>query len=210
MITAFVPPARKELPLVDPSPAFLDPDRSLFDQFRAGDFAHFDTFVDRYKNRLFRFLLSRVDSVHTAEDLTQDVFLKAIGNPPANDHATAGRVSTWLFTVARNCLTDHHRTIQRRVRLQPALAEARPPVSSLDPVHAAIAEEERLRLTALLANLPDDQRDALSLRLLADLSISEIADVTGVPVPTVKSRLKYALEKIARTLPASLKEFRHD
>jgi RNA polymerase sigma-70 factor (ECF subfamily) len=202
------PPARKDLPLVDP-PA-PDPDRSLFDRLRAGDFAHFDAFVDRYKNRLFRYLLSRVDSVHTAEDLTQEVFLKTLRNPPASDPASAGRASTWLFTVARNCLTDHHRATQRHARLQPALLDARPLPSSLDPAGAAIAEEERLRLTALLANLPDDQREALSLRLLADLSIPEIAAITNVPIPTVKSRLKYALEKIARTLPASLKESRHD
>lgn len=206
-LTAQPLPAGKDTPLVDAPPAPSDADdRSLFDRLRAGDVAHFDAFVDRYKNRLFRFLLSRVDSLHAAEDLTQEVFLKAFRSPP--DTAHAARLSTWLFTIAHNCLADHHRARQRHARHQPALLDARPLPSSFDPLHAAIAEEERLRLTTLLASLPEDQHHALSLRLLAGLSIPEIAEITSAPIPTVKSRLKYGLEKIARTLPASLKESR--
>ncbi|HVX86273.1 MAG TPA: sigma-70 family RNA polymerase sigma factor [Phycisphaerae bacterium] len=181
-------------------------DRAALERLRAGDLGGFDGFVDRYKQRLFRYLLARVESVQTAEDLTQDVFLKAIRNPPGD--AGAGRVSTWLFTVAQRCLQDHQRWRRRRAQHAEAVMAARPAGRSVDPAAAASAEEERVRLAALLGKLPEEQRDVLTLRLLGDLSIAEIAAVTGAPEATVKSRLKYGLEKLARSVPGALKEDR--
>jgi RNA polymerase sigma factor (sigma-70 family) len=175
-------------------------DRQILRDIAAGNRSRFDLFVNRYKTRLFRFLFLRLGDLHTAEDLTQDVFLKVIrtsGQPFRDGH---GRISTWLFTVAQNCLTDHLRSRRRRADMHRSLIRLAPRDSSIDPVTAAAFQEERTRVAAWLDRLPDEQREALALRLHGDLTVPEIAEVTGVPLATAKSRLRYGLSKIADLL----------
>lgn len=193
----------QDSPLMDPD----ELDRQLLAEIRRGMMDRFDFFVDRYKTRLFRFLHMRSGSCEVAEDLTQEVFLKVLrvrGSDSAQEIRTA-RVSTWLFTIARNCLVDHHRAQQRRKRAYASFMRRSPRDSTLDrtldPMTCAVLQEEHARVAAWLAHLPDDQREVLSLRLFGDLALAEIATITNAPLPTVKSRLRYALAKISTLLP---------
>ena len=104
-------------------------------------------------------------------------------------------MKTWLFRVARNSATDYLRGASRQkkglMRLVPREAEME---------LTAELEEERLRVEGWLSKLPPEQAEVVGLRVFGDLSVSEIAQVTGVGVATVKSRMRYGLSKIAEML----------
>jgi RNA polymerase sigma factor (sigma-70 family) len=174
-------------------------DREILRDLAAGNFARFDILVNRHKTRIFRFLYLRLGNLHVAEDLTQEVFLKVVR--ASSDPASPCRASTWLFTIARNCLTDHLRSQLRRARLHDTLLRLTPRDSALDPVTAAAFQEERTRVAAWFNHLPEEQREVLSLRFFADRTLPEIAAITGDTLPAVKSRLRYGLAKIASLLP---------
>ena len=158
--------------------------------------------MNRHKGPLLRFLLARVGAIDVAEDLAQDIFISVFRTPPAaTSRQPDSRISTWLFTIARNRAIDHHRATLRRQQAHAAsLTRSEKPTSSLDPATAAALQEEHARITALFAELPDEQREVLSLRIFGELTLSEISQVLGVPLNTVKSRTRYALGKIADRL----------
>lgn len=174
-------------------------DRAILREVAGGNFDRFDGLVNRHKTRIFRFLYLQLGHLDVAEDLAQEVFLRLFRTPP--DSAASGRVSTWLFTITRNCLVDHVRAERRRVQLHNTLMRLTPRDSSLDPVTAAAFQEERTRVAAWFSVLPEEQREVLSLRFFADLTVPEIAQITGANIATVKSRLRYGLSKIATILP---------
>ncbi len=111
------------------------------------------------------------------------------------------RVSTWLFTLARNAATDHLRWRQRRQKWFAQHVRLTARNSSIDPAMAAALEEDRVRIGAMFQCLPEEQREVLTLRILGDLSLGEISEVTGANLATVKSRLRYGLSKIGEILP---------
>ncbi len=203
-MAALPSPFRPTLTPADPPAADDADDRLILAQLHTGNFSRFDTFVNRHKASLLRFLLARVGAIDVAEDLAQEVFISVLRTPPAPPTPPAGanqsdsRVGTWLFTIARNRAIDHHRaTLRRQQAYAASLTGTVKRASSLDPATAAALQEEHAHVTALFAELPDEQREVLSLRIFGDLTLSEISQVLAVPLNTVKSRTRYALGKIS-------------
>ena len=171
-------------------------DREILAEIAAGELGRFDELVDRYKGRLLKYLYSRVREFGTAEDLAQEVFLKVFRSPPRGGTGGGdGTVKTWLFRVARNSATDYLRGVERRKRLMRLQSQ-----EVVKEPTAAEMEEERLRVEGYLRELPVEQAEVVGLRVFGDLTVSEIAQVTGVGVATVKSRMRYGLAKIAEIL----------
>ena len=122
-------------------------------------------------------------------------------------------VSTWLFTIADNCATDHLRAFGRqRVTLESDAAGGddgsagmldRRFSPDLDPAEAAARRESQGRAEALLDCLPEEQRRVVALKVLGGLTVAEVAAVVGCPVGTAKSRLLYGLRKIEALLARS-------
>ena len=153
----------------------------------------------RHRGPLFRFLLGQLRDRPLAEELYQDVWQKVIG-------ARAGwrpdaAFSTWLYRIAHNRLNDHWRAQRHR---PPAPVDAELRTAALadpdDPESLAEASEQQQRLQQALAELPEEQREAVLLRLQQELSLEEIGAITGVGRETVKSRLRYALDKLRARL----------
>ena len=113
---------------------------------------------------------------------------------------SGGRVSTWLFTIARNRLADHYRSEQRSQRAHHSRLRLTARDSTIDPATGAAFEEERARVAGWLAQLPEEQQEVVTLRLLGDVALAEIAEITQTPLATVKSRLRYGLGKIGTML----------
>jgi RNA polymerase sigma-70 factor, ECF subfamily len=185
-------------------------DVSLLKAIAAGDACAFDVFVARHKVRLYRYLCHRVGDAHRAEDLLQEVFLRIFrssARPPANvDSGMVRDVIPWMFTIAHRCVLDYLRTCRRRpLALAGDLGESSAamedvPHGGVTPAAVAIAAESHRRVLALLGELPAEQQEVVTLRIFADLSFTQIAEVTHLPLATVKSRMRYALEKLARRL----------
>ena len=145
--------------------------------------------------RLFRFMLHQVREHGTAEELYQDVWQRVI--TARARYRPEARFSTWLFQIAHNRLTDHWRALQHRPAA-PADAEERTEreADPQTPERQLSAFEERRRLQLALEELPADQREVVLLRLEQELSLEQIGEITGVGRETVKSRLRYALDKL--------------
>jgi RNA polymerase sigma-70 factor (ECF subfamily) len=180
-------------------------DERLMRRFQAGDALAFETLVRRHRSALWNFLLRLLGDRPRAEDLLQETLLRAV--KASGDWVDRAKVTTWLFTIARNLATDEvRRAAHRRAESLDASGEdALAPIDRLpaeDPPPDAAAEGALLRprLEAALAALPAEQREVFLLREQGGLGFREIAEVTGVPENTVKSRMRYALEGLRRSL----------
>jgi RNA polymerase sigma-70 factor (ECF subfamily) len=175
-------------------------DEALVLRYRGGDVAAFEVLLDRYRRGVFRFLRRFVGNDARAEDLAQDAWLRFIGAAPR--WKEGGRFKVWLYTAARNLATDAARRASHRDSepLAPALG-ARPRA----PIEAAsdAAEGDVLLRSALeraIEALPEEQREVFLLREYEGMPFAEIAEITGAPLPTVKSRMRYALEALRKAL----------
>ena len=183
-------------------------DASILSAVGRGDVRVFDVLVDRHKDALFAYLRYRIGGdAHEAEDLLQEVFLRVFRSARRGEFAGRSAVKTWLFAVANNCITDHLRARRRRSRVESAPGPSREwcgagegRIVAETPLDAAIEAESRQRVVWLLAQLPEPQREVVAMKVMGGLTFAEIAEATGCPVPTIKSRMRYGLSKIQRIL----------
>jgi RNA polymerase sigma-70 factor (ECF subfamily) len=140
-------------------------------------------------------LLRQSDDV---EDVVEETFWQA-WRQAARFDATRGAVQTWLLTIARSRALDRVRSLRRR-REEPLEGDdgetVVQQVAEGDPGQDAEASERRRIVVAALSGLPAEQREALELGYFGGLSQSEIAERTGQPLGTVKTRMRLAMQKL--------------
>ena len=165
-----------------------------------GDRAAFSELVARFQNRIYRFLVRLTRSPDDALELTQETFLHAYQalarwKPDA-------RLSTWLFRIARNQALDRLRRA-RHVQFVPLdeLLTSQLPASSPTPDAALQARQRITALEAALAQLSLEHREILLLRDIEDLSYDDIAQVLGISLGTVKSRIARARAGLLQHMP---------
>ena len=145
---------------------------------------------------LYGFIYSKVGNRAAAEDMTSDVFVKALTrlDPTRAEHSSVA----WLYRVARNAVHDYWRAGHGVPLI--ALEDAWPPPTSCPPPEAAKQDQAAAaaRAAAILARLPDNYRTVLSLRILAGLSVAETAQRMGVSAGNVKVLQHRALKAAAR------------
>jgi RNA polymerase sigma-70 factor (ECF subfamily) len=189
-------------------------DEALMAAYQKGDLGAFAELVARHERRLWNFLRRFVKDGATAEDLLQEVFLRMIKAAP--EWQPTAKVTTWLYTIARNLCTDHARRMVFRDATSLDGSGARSEDSGARPLmdripapghgtdREAIGHEIADRIDEAVAALPVEQREVFLMREVMDMPFAEIAAAVGVSEPTVKSRMRYALER----LRVALDEFR--
>ncbi len=175
-------------------------DGELMRRFAAGDMAAFEQLYGRHKGGLMRFLQRGLGRRETAEECFQEVWSRVIS---ARDrYQPDARFATWLYQIANNLLIDQYRRQRPELNVETLPEEADAidnpiaPAPALSPEDTLGAFEQARRLQQALAELPDEQRIAVQLRLEQELSLEEIGAITGAGRETVKSRLRYALDKL--------------
>ena len=182
--------------------------------FQAGDAAAFATLVKRHETKLWNFVRRYVGDAATAEDLLQDVFMRVLAH--AAQWTPAAKVTTWMYTIARNLCTDHARRAVHRNAVSldgapsPRMAEEdsgpvlveRLAGSDLGGEHNVSTGQMVKELDLALSAMPAEQREVFLMREVMELSFAEIAESVGASVPTVKSRMRYALERLREALVA--------
>jgi RNA polymerase sigma-70 factor (ECF subfamily) len=185
-------------------------DEDLMLAFRDGEAAAFEILVARHKRGLYNFLLRSVHDRSRSEEMLQEVFLRVIR---AKDrYQRTARFTTWIYTIARNLCVDESRR-QKFRRTVPLEAKRRghgdeEGQSILDVTEAkqvaldaeSEAPKVRERVAAAIEGLPDDQREVFMMRQFGGLSFKQIGEAVGAPENTVKSRMRYALEKLRNDL----------
>ncbi len=177
--------------------------------YRDGDIRAFEALLVRHRRPVYSFILRFVGTPNAtqAEDLTQETFLRVVKH--AGTYELKARFTTWLYTLARNlCVDASRRAKHRRTQSLDAptgedgapLIErtADPGAAALD--RQAIGRELQGRLQEAIEALPEDQKEVFLMREVADLPFKEIAAAIGIPENTVKSRMRYALEKLRESL----------
>lgn len=185
-------------------------DAALLRRYRKGDAEAFATLYARHRLGLYRFLCGLGGDAAQAEEAFQETWLSLI----RSDSEPQGRASfrTWLYRIARNRLIDHWRRNGRRSAQHEAFDEQLHgealPGEAEDPLRQLSLSRDRERLQQALEALPGEQREVFLLRAHGDLELQEIAELTRTPAETVKSRLRYALQKLRRLLadPAATQE----
>jgi len=174
-------------------------------RLRKGDPDAITDLVGRYQHRLYRFLVRMVGDPATAEDLFQQTWIRLMEKIGSYDARRS--FEAWLFAIARNLAIDHLRR-RRGISLDELDDSGRAPVERLeasgqDALTQLLDFERGALLAAGIGELPAIHREVLTLRFEEDMKLEQIAEVAGVPLSTVKSRLHRALESLRARIEAS-------
>ena len=170
----------------------INVDWSLVEQVKAGDDRAFDALMARYKRPVIHFVYRMIGDAGDAEDLAQDVFVRAYQNMrKPGFHQTTGAFSTWLFQVARNAALD---CLRRRKRHPESLTHGEEDGRNMAVTERTAdseisANEVGAQIAAAVAQLPEDQKTAVILSEYENLSYAEIAAIMKCSVKSVESRL---------------------
>jgi RNA polymerase sigma-70 factor, ECF subfamily len=165
----------------------------------------FDTLVREHKNRIYSYVCRLTNDSPDAEDLTQEVFVRAYQSFGAFRHEAA--VDTWLYRIATNLVIDRFRRGLRAPQWVPPADEEEDPLAALpalgrecDPAGSAQLGELQAKVRQAIASLPPKLRAAVILHDMEGLAYEEVAAALGCPVGTVKSRLFNARAVLRRKL----------
>jgi RNA polymerase sigma-70 factor (ECF subfamily) len=157
---------------------------------------------DRYSRLVFSLALNSVGDAATAEEITQDVFLR-VWQRARQYRADRGKVSTWLTGITRNRAIDQlrrrgSRPEQHSVAWTDIPPGAEPTVDS--PERAAQLAMDRERVQAAIAQLPHEQKQVLALAYFQGLTQKQMAEALGLPLGTVKTRIRLGMQKLREAL----------
>jgi RNA polymerase sigma-70 factor (ECF subfamily) len=179
-----------------PTATALDEDRAI-ERCLGGDAEAFGGLVERYQDRIFNACVRILDDREAAREAAQEAFLRAFER--LRSFRRGARFSTWLFAIAINqCRSELRRRKTKKHKRPLSLDAARsdedggrwePPADGPDPSDRMLREERGRRVAREVAALPEQFREPVVLRDVEGLSYEEIADVMGVPVGTVRSRI---------------------
>jgi RNA polymerase sigma-70 factor, ECF subfamily len=177
----------------------LSTDENLYACLRKGDKDCLVELVARLYGPLLKYLYRMTGNEQIAEDLVQEVFIRIItfqGEEPL-------LFKPWAFTIARNLGRDYFRSAAYRHDMSENLdgednllrGDSSPGVEQV-----IIFGDDRIEVSSALQQLPHEQREVLVLRFYHDLHLEEIAEITGTPLGTVKSRLYTSLKRLKNFL----------
>jgi RNA polymerase sigma-70 factor (ECF subfamily) len=180
-----------------PEPATGD-EADLVRSAQAGDRPAFAVLIERYWDRLYRWLCRLTRDPTTAEDIAQETFLKAFA--AVNSFRAGSNFRAWLFRIAHNNFVNQRRAIrQNRKPLVPEVAE-----DPRGPVGEMLSREAVRLIAEAVAKLPSDFRGALALRVEEGLSFRDIAEVLGITEETARWRVFKARQKLMSVLSPEL------
>lgn len=171
-------------------------DYILIKRIQNGDPGAFETLVRKHYQNIYQFCVRRCNGdVALAADLTQDVFLKLVEH--IQQYRLTGKFVNFLLTIAVNTCNNHFKKKSSDTVDMDTLADF---PSNLNVSEEVLRQEDAKIIQQAIDRLPDIQKETVILRFYHDRKLREIAAITGVSLPTAKSRLKQGLDKLKRYL----------
>lgn len=171
-------------------------ERALISVCQSGETERFAELYDLYADRIFRFIFHKTMQRDLAEDLTSDTFVRALEKLKQFSPGK-GQFSTWIYTIARNLITDHWRSYREHRDIEDVWD-----LSSLDDVvdsaHKQLVSET---LHKAMKDLSGESREILMMRFWQDLSFAQISELTGKSEGAVKMATGRALKKLRADAP---------
>lgn len=180
-------------------------DDALFERIRSGSTEAFAAFYDRHSRLLYAVALRILGDTHEAEDVLQDAAVLLWEKAPVYNPAF-GRPLSWAVTLTRNRAIDRVRARKRKTDLHEAAGADRSRESGLseDASVELAAVESAGTVQSALQGLPSDQRRAIELAFFSGMTQTEIATALGVPLGTIKARIRRGLLALRELMDAPL------
>lgn len=178
-------------------------DAELIHAFIGGNDNALEPLIQRHKDKVYTAIYMLVKDKYVAEDIFQEAFLKIIKTMRDGKYSEQGKFLPWAVRVAHNLCMDHFRRTRKDIPV--TLADGRD-ISDIIPLMVGSPADniERRQTNAgvrqLIEQLPEDQREVIVLRMYADLSFKEIADITSVSINTALGRMRYGLINLRKMI----------
>ncbi len=202
-----LPDSRKPVakPMTEETDPALDADLSLMTQIKAGDREAFTRFYELHSGALFGLISSILKDSREAEDVLQEAFVYLWNHAAAYDPLRSKPMG-WAIMIFRHKAIDRLRARMRQQKLvEKAAAEPMPDFSSdVAADENAITDERGEIVRGVLAEMPEDQRQAIHFAFFRGLSQTQISESLGVPLGTVKARIRRGLMKLRQSLKGKL------
>ena len=178
-------------------------DSLLLSQYIKGNEEVFSALLHRHQNRVFSTVYVIVKDQYVAEDLVQEVFIKAVRTIKSGKYNEEGKFLPWLLRIAHNLAIDHFRKNKRYPTI--VMEDGNNVFNTLEFSEESIEttrikEDTHNQLKKLIKDLPDSQREVLVMRHYMQMSFQEIADATGVSINTALGRMRYALINLRKKM----------
>lgn len=179
-------------------------DSVLITDYLNGNNASFERLLNRYKNRVYGFVYSKVNNASLADDIFQDTFIKVVKTLQAGNYKEQGRFLSWVLRIAHNLVVDHYRKTNRMPTyessnhtfdIMSSLSE-----TEMNVEYQLIENQIHKDLLALIDELPHNQKEVLHMRLYQDMSFKDIAFNTGVSINTALGRMRYAVINLRKII----------
>ena len=181
---------------MDNNNSFLVLDATLVQQYISGSEKALEKLINRHQLRIFNYIKSKVLDRDTAEDIFQDTFIKVIKTLKSGVYNEEGKFLPWVMRIAHNLVIDFFRKSNRIPTIEnndeydlfKFISDTTPNIESI------LFQDQLVKdLQNLILELPEDQKEVLTMRLYRDMSFKEIAKNTNVSINTALGRMRYAI-----------------
>lgn len=178
-------------------------DSQLVSLYKNGSEEAFEQLLNRHKSRVFTTIYLIVKDKYVAEDLLQEVFIKAIRTIKEGRYNEEGKFLPWILRIAHNLAIDNFRKDKRYPMI--VMEDGSPVFNTMEFAEGSfesvqIKQETHVKLRQLISELPDAQREVLVMRHYMEMSFQEIAESTGVSINTALGRMRYALINLRKKM----------
>jgi RNA polymerase sigma-70 factor (ECF subfamily) len=179
------------------------PDALLVKNYIAGDENALVVLINRHQSKIYGFIYSKISDRDLADDIFQDTFMKVIKTLKSNCYNEEGKFLPWVMRISHNLVMDSFRKNQKMPMIRETeefsifsiLQESSPNIEK--QIITDLIEKD---LQKIIKELPEDQREVLTMRIYQDYSFNEIAEMTGVSINTALGRMRYAIMNLRKVI----------
>ena len=174
-------------------------DQELVKQYINGDNKSFEILLNRHKNRVFAFIMSKIKNKDLSEDIFQDTYVKVVNSLQKGKYNEEGKFLPWVMRIAHNLMIDHFR---KQKKMQMIRSNNDFDIFDVIKDNKINADEKLIKdqifndLNSLIDRLPKDQKEVLKMRYFEELSFKKIAEHFDISINTALGRMRYALINI--------------
>ena len=171
-------------------------DQELVKNYIVGDNLSFETLLNRHKNRVFAFIMSKIKNKDISEDIFQDTYVKVVNSLQKGKYNEEGKFLPWVMRIAHNLVIDHFRK-QKKMHMIRSNNEF--DIFDVIKDNSINVDDKLIRdqiftdLRSLIDLLPIDQKEVLRMRYFEELSFKKIAEYFDISINTALGRMRYAL-----------------
>ena len=181
----------------------INSDALLVNAYVNGDESALGELIARHKDRIYRFIYSKVFDRDVTEDIFQDTFVKVINTLKKGNYNEEGKFLPWVMRIAHNLVIDYFRRNNRMPKFESnddfnifsVLSDG-----DLNAERSMIKDQVQKDVQRLIEELPEDQKEVLIMRIYKDMSFKEISEQTGVSINTALGRMRYALINLRKVI----------